>query len=158
MNPALGGPGVFPPLPSELTRLSSKGEAWPVSPRVEDRNRRSLYVFVRRNLRYPFFEAFDRPDTNVSCPRRPVTTIAPQALSLLNSRLATEAARAVADRAEAKPGASRDEKVELAYRLTLGRRPDEAERGLAREFLDSGAPLADLCLALINANEFLYID
>ncbi len=53
-------------------------------------NRRSLYVFVRRNLRYPFFEAFDRPDTNASCPRRPVTTIAPQALSLLNSRLSSD--------------------------------------------------------------------
>ena len=44
---------------------------------ARDRNRRSLYVFVRRNLRYPFFEAFDRPDTNASCPRRAVTTIAP---------------------------------------------------------------------------------
>ena len=104
LNPALGGPGVFPALPPELTKLSSKGAIWPVSARVEDQDRRSLYVFVRRNLRYPFFEAFDRPDTNASCPKRPVTTIAPQALSLLNSPLSSEAARALAARAEREAG------------------------------------------------------
>ena len=92
LNPAMKGPSVFPELPAELSKLSSKGAVWPVSPRLADRRRRSLYVFVRRNLRYPFFEVFDRPDTNASCPRRPVTTIAPQALSLLNSTLAREAA------------------------------------------------------------------
>ena len=90
LNPAMKGPSVFPELPSELSKLSSKGAVWPVSSRLADRRRRSLYVFVRRNLRYPFFEVFDRPDTNASCPQRPVTTIAPQALSLLNSSLADE--------------------------------------------------------------------
>ncbi len=70
LNPALGGPCVFPELPEELTKLSSKGKAWPVTPDPTARDRRSLYVFVRRNLRFPFFEVFDRPDTNASCPRR----------------------------------------------------------------------------------------
>ncbi len=98
LNSAMTGPSVFPELPPELSKLSSKGAVWPVSPRLSDRNRRSLYVFVRRNLRYPFFEVFDRPDTNASCPRRPVTTIAPQALSLLNSSLAHEAAGKLAER------------------------------------------------------------
>jgi hypothetical protein len=141
-----------------LTRLSSKGAVWPDSARIEDRHRRSLYVFVRRNLRYPFFEAFDRPDTNASCPRRPVTTIAPQALSMLNSPLASEAARAIAERAQGKGDTSRDGKIQRAYCLTLGHLPDEAERALAREFLDSGASFADFCLALINSNEFVYLD
>ena len=71
LNQAMGGPSVFPELPAELKRLSSKGAVWPVSPRRQDRERRSLYVFIRRNLRYPFFEVFDRPDTNASCPQRP---------------------------------------------------------------------------------------
>jgi hypothetical protein len=159
LNPALGGPGVFPPLPSELTKLSSKGAIWPVSPDARDENRRSLYIFVRRNLRYPFFEAFDRPDTNASCPRRPVTTTAPQALSLLNSRLSGESARALAMRVEQEEGAGFDAKVERVYRLTLGRRPDQAERSVAREFLSSGtASFAELCLALLNLNEFVYVD
>ncbi len=159
LNPALGGPGVFPPLPPELTKLSSKGAIWPVSARVADQNRRSLYVFVRRNLRYPFFEAFDRPDTNASCPKRPVTTIAPQALSLLNSPLSAEAAHALAARAEREAGKGVDARVERAYLLTLGRRPDPAERSLARDFLSNdGSSFADFCLALINLNEFVYVD
>jgi hypothetical protein len=110
-------------------------------------------------LRYPFFEAFDRPDTNASCPKRPVTTIAPQALSLLNSSLSSEAARALAERAGREAGASPDARVERAYLLTLGRRPDPEEKALARGFLASGAnSFADLCLALINLNEFVYVD
>ncbi len=159
LNPALGGPGVFPTLPPELTKLSSKGAIWPVSPRIADRYRRSLYVFVRRNLRYPFFEAFDRPDTNASCPKRPVTTIAPQALSLLNSPLSSGAARALAEWLESRAGGSLDAKIEHAYLLALGRRPDEEEKSLARSFSSThGASFFDFCLALINLNEFVYID
>ena len=77
----------------------------------------------------PFFEAFDRPDTNASCPKRPVTTIAPQALSLLNSPLSSDAAHALAARAEREAGPDIDAKVERAYLLTLGRRPDDEESG-----------------------------
>jgi len=159
LNPALGGPGVFPPLPSELIKLSSKGAIWPVSADARDQNRRSLYIFIRRNLRYPFFEAFDRPDTNASCPRRPVTTTAPQALSLLNSRLSGESARALAMRVEREEGAGFDARVERAYLLALGRRPDQAERSLAREYLSSDTvSFAEFCLALLNLNEFVYVD
>jgi hypothetical protein len=158
LNAALGGPGVFPPLPSELTKLSSKGAVWPVSPRAEDRNRRSRYVFIRRNLRYPFFESFDRPDTNVSCPRRPVTTIAPQALSLLNSPLSSQAAAALAERTEREAGASLSKRIEHAYLLALGRRPDADEQRLAYEFLACGGSFTDYCLVLLNLNEFVYVD
>ena len=103
LNPALGGPGVFPPLPAELTKLSSKGAIWPVSatgrgPRLAAASMSSSGA----TCAIPFFEAFDRPDTNASCPRRPVTTIAPQALSLLNSPLAPDAAAALADRVDAR--------------------------------------------------------
>src|SRR6202023_3178688 len=131
LNPAIGGKSVFPELPAELTRLSSKGKIWPVSTRQEDRDRRSLYVFTRRNLRYPFFEAFDRPDTNASCPRRAVTTIAPQALSLLNGKLALDSSRALADRVGREAGADNAARVDRAYRLALGRSPDPLEKRLA---------------------------
>ncbi len=160
LNPAMGGPGVFPELPAELTKLSGKGAAWPVSPREEDRVRRSLYVFVRRNLRYPFFEAFDRPDANASCPRRAVTTIAPQALSLLNGRISADAARALAGRVAREAGPEAAARVDRAYRLALGRGPDPSERQMAGSFLADGGEsgLADLCLALLNLNEFVYVD
>jgi hypothetical protein len=159
LNPALGGPCVFPELPTELTRLSSKGAIWPVSPRAEDRDRRSLYVFTRRNLRYPFFEAFDRPDTNASCPRRAQTTIAPQALSLLNGGLAVGSARALADRVAREAGPDPTDRIDRAYRLAIGRPPDPVEARLAGDFLrDDSASLVDLCLALLNLNEFVYVD
>ncbi|CAN5775288.1 PSD1 and planctomycete cytochrome C domain-containing protein [soil metagenome] len=162
LHPELGGPPVFPELPPELTKLSSKGAIWPVSPRAEDRNRRGLYVFVRRNLRYPFFEAFDRPDTNASCPQRSVTTIAPQALALLNDPIAHQAANALAERVEREAGPGLADRIARAYRLALGRDPDEQERRIAEEFLksegDEAAAWTNFCLALLNVNEFVYLD
>jgi hypothetical protein len=155
LDRAIGGPSVFPQLPPELKRLSSKGAVWPVTARDDDRERRSLYVFVRRNLRFPFFEVFDRPDTNASCPRRAVTTIAPQALSLLNSRLAHDSARALAARAA---GPDRDETIERIARLVFGRAPDSTERRIMSEFLRGDGSLIHLCLGLLNTNEFIYID
>jgi hypothetical protein len=158
LSPSIGGPPVFPELPAELTRLSSKGQVWPVSRSDEARARRSLYVFVRRNLRYPFFEAFDRPDTNASCPRRSTTTIAPQALTLLNSRIALEAAEGLASRCVTEAGPDVDAQIRVAFHLAYGRSPDTAENDLARRFLERDPSLAHFCLALINANEFVYID
>ena len=70
--------------------------------------------------RYPFFEVFDRPDTNVSCPQRPNTTIAPQALSLMNSPLAHAAAKALVTRAVREAGPDRDGRVEIISRLIFG--------------------------------------
>src|SRR5262249_30880068 len=148
----------FPELPAELTKLSSKGAVWPVSKTAEERSRRSLYVFIRRNLRYPFFEAFDRPDTNASCPRRSVTTIAPQALTLLNSTSAHEAAASLASRAARDPGPASDARVRRVFRLAYGREPDGDELRIALAFLDRDPSLAHRCLAVINANEFVYLD
>jgi hypothetical protein len=158
LNLTFGGTCVFPELPDELTKLSNKGAVWPVSPSVADRHRRSLYVFLRRNLRYPFFESFDRPDTNASCARRVSTTIAPQALSLLNGKLARDAARAFAKRLEQECGDPHNVKIERAYVLALGRPPEDVERRLAREFLSRGGTWTDYALALMNLNEFVYVD
>ena len=158
LNQTMSGPSVFPDLPPELKLLSSKGAVWPVSPEIQDRERRSLYVFVRRNLRYPFFEVFDRPDTNASCPQRAVTTIAPQALSLLNSQLAHDSARDLAARAARDAGPDRRKRVERISLVVFGRLPDAAERLMMSEFLTRDDSLAHLCLALLNTNAFIYID
>jgi hypothetical protein len=158
LNREMGGPCIFPKLPEELAKLTTKGIAWPVSDHARDRNRRSVYVFVRRNLRYPFFEAFDRPDTNTSCPRRPVTTIAPQALTLLNSDLSNDAAQALAARIVHEAGRQQDAQIDRVYRLLFARPPDAVEKRLALDFLARSAGLASYCRALLNANEFIYID
>jgi hypothetical protein len=158
LSPTIGGPPVFPELPVELTKLSSKGAIWPVSKTAEERSRRSLYVFVRRNLRYPFFEAFDHPDTNASCPQRSVTTIAPQALTLLNSAIAHESADALAARVVREAGPDRDAQIRRTFRLAYGRDPDGSETQLAQGFLARDPSLVHFCLAVLNANEFVYVE
>ncbi|MFT5093812.1 MAG: hypothetical protein ACI93T_002642 [Porticoccaceae bacterium] len=160
-----GGPGIRPPLPDELVHTLLKNQ-WPVSKDSADYTRRSIYLFVRRNLRYPLFEAFDKPDTNFSCPRRNESTIAPQALMLLNSKLSLDAAKALTASIEEtarESSADAKHKIELAYLRTLSRNPSSDELSLASKFLRSPsgeepAALTDLCLALFNLNEFLYVD
>uniref|UniRef100_A0A7C4LIX9 DUF1553 domain-containing protein n=1 Tax=Schlesneria paludicola TaxID=360056 RepID=A0A7C4LIX9_9PLAN len=151
-----GGPGVRPPLPAELVSTLLKNQ-WTVSPNVEDHHRRSIYLFVRRNLRYPLFEAFDRPDTNHSCPQRSRSTVAPQALVLMNGELAADLAKALADRLQADHPAAPEVQIASAYRRCLGRFPTPSEKERAAVFVQQEG-LASFCLALFNLNEFLYID
>jgi hypothetical protein len=147
----MGSPGVFPPLPEELFK-GAKG--WRASSDPSAAHRRSLYIFARRNLRYPFLEVFDQPDSNLSCSRRERSTTAPQALTLLNAPAVQEAARACAVRVE-RESPSTDGRITAAYRLALARDPTSSERALAREFL-AEAPLRELFRALFNVNEFVY--
>ena len=88
----VGGPSVFPDLPAGV---ETRG-GWTRSSSQADRDRRSIYVFSRRNLKYPLFEAFDAPDTNTTCPERNITVNAPQALMLLNSDLVLDQSRSFA--------------------------------------------------------------
>ncbi len=157
LNRQPGGPGFRPPLPDELVRTLLKSQ-WPVTPEVEQHRRRSVYLFARRNLRYPLFEAFDKPDSNASCPRRNVSTIAPQALLLLNADDSVVAARRLAERIEKQTGSDRRAAVELVYRQILNRQPTVEDVRDANQFLTSDSALADLCLALFNLNEFVYLD
>ena len=85
----------------------------------------------RRNLRYAFLEAFDLPDSNLSCPKREKSTTAPQALALLNSPEAMAAAKSLAERVT-KEGKTDAERIDRAYRLTLGRPPTAKEIERAR--------------------------
>ncbi len=128
------GPGVMPPLPPEVRR-SIRKDHWKVTPDENEHRRRSIYLFVRRNLRYPFFEVFDAPDRLVSCARRERTTIAPQSLALLNSELSLEAAQFTAGRVLARAGSDRSAQIDAAFELVLGRPPRESERADCRESL-----------------------
>jgi hypothetical protein len=160
LNDRAGGPGVYPELPAELNVAKA---AWPVSAEAAERNRRSVYVFAKRNLRYPLLSTFDVPDANETCARRFQTTTAPQALMLLNGKVALDVARAFAGRVLAEVGGDPARVVERAYRLAVGRSPDEGERKIMLAFLAKGKAafaeaVADLCHALLNVNEFIYVD
>jgi len=153
LNPKMGGPGVFPPIPAELFEGAA---GWKVSEDERDHRRRSIYIFARRNLRYPFLEVFDAPDSNLSCAQRGQSTTAPQSLTLLNAEAVLEACRATARRA-GEGGVSQADQVRRAYRLILGRAPSGEEMDLALAFLEA-SPMEELCRALFNLNAFVYVD
>jgi hypothetical protein len=179
----VGGPSVYPELPSEL---KSSAKNWPVSKDAAERYRRSVYVGVRRNLRYPIFTAFDAPDASETCARRFTTTTAPQSLLLLNDNLIIDTGRTFAVRVLRDAGPDPTALIDHAFRLAVGRIPSGEERQDLRSFLDRQTALcrdllrgpkpptppaapagtdpalalatADLCHALFNLNEFLYVD
>jgi hypothetical protein len=165
LNRTVAGPSVFPPIPADITRVSKN---WSVSDNRAEHGRRSIYIFARRNLRYPFLEAFDSPDSNFSCPERGRSTTAPQSLTLLNSEMVLEAARQTAAELQTE-SSSPQQQIQQAYRLILGRAPTAEEAALSRPFLDastarsqkanpSQAGLTELCRALFNLNAFVYAD
>ncbi len=155
---AAGGPGVRVPLePAVYDLIFTEQEPdglWPVTPDSAQHTRRSLYLFAKRNVRQPLFEAFDQPDTLGPCNGRAVSTFAPQALILMNGPFARAQAKALSERLA---NLSSAERVDGLYRRTLGRLPSEAERRIAESFLVGGGPLDDLCLALFNVNDFVYV-
>ncbi len=153
LNPKLGGPSVFPPIPKEIFQGAA---GWTTNSDPRDHARRSLYIFGRRNLRFPFLEVFDAPDNNLSCPARDRSTTAPQSLTLLNADEVLHAAERTAQRLEAEAN-STEARITLAYRLIVGRSPSAKERNLSAEFL-TRSPLNELCRALFNLNSFVYVE
>ena len=67
----------------------------------------------------PMLESFDYTSTAESLGVRPVTTVAPQALTLLNSRFMREQAAAFADRVIREAGSDEEAQIERAFRLAL---------------------------------------
>jgi hypothetical protein len=160
LNLKAGGPGVFPELPPELQKSSP---AWKPTADAAERNRRSVYVFVKRNLRYPLFTLFDAPDRNETCSRRFATTTAPQALALMNDTVVLGMAKAFAARVSKEAGAGQEKRMDRAFALACGRPATAEERTAMQGFLKrhpgtEDAALFDLCHALLNLNEFLYVD
>lgn len=159
INFKMHGPSIFPELPAEL-----KQGGWTVSAEGE-RNRRSIYVYVKRNLRYPLFTAFDAPDRCETCSQRFVTTTAPQALMLLNEKLIVDQAQKFAERVMKEADDKPDAIIDAAYRIALGRSPQSEERTALRSFLqkqpakgDFKQSVVDMCHSLLNLNEFVYVD
>jgi hypothetical protein len=153
LNKKMAGPSVLPPLPPEAA-VATKD--WKASADSAEHVRRSVYIFARRNLRFPFLEPFDVPDSNQSCPKREQSTTAPQALVLLNASDVSAAAKALAARVEREATTIEDRTMRI-YRLTLGRTPTAVELRISREFL-AESPLHEFCRALFNVNEFVYLD
>lgn len=161
INLKQGGPGVRPPLPPELVSTLLRNQ-WNVTEDTSEHTRRSIYVFARRNLRYPVFEVFDRPSANASCAVRGSSTTAPQSLHLINSEFSMTISRAMAQ-SVMQQHSSTDEQIDAAFVRTFARPPRAGEREDVLLFLSESEGtslqrMTHLCLSLINSNEFVFID
>ena len=165
LNREMGGRGVFPTLPPEVLATQSRpGLGWGKSSAAEQ-SRRSVYVYVKRTLGVPLLETFDFASPDTPTASRAVTTIAPQALILLNSSFMDQQSAALAERLLREGGSKPEVNVERLFRLALGRRPTSKERRIALAYLarqtravSSRHALAQLCKVVLNLNEMVYVD
>jgi len=159
LNPEMGGPSVFPPLPADLADFARYGRTggvmWEPNEKEEDARRRSVYIFQRRSLPLPLMASFDATPFSESCERRSSTTTPLQALGMMNGTLVQEEAGHLAARIRKEAGEERSLQLQKAFETVLGRLPAPGE---VKKFSAFGGPLASICLVLLNSNEFLYLE
>jgi hypothetical protein len=183
LNSKMAGPSVLPPLPPNMN--VSRRWGWETTSDPAEQNRKSVYIFVRRNVLYPMLQEMNSPDTLRSCAQRDSTVTAPQALTLLNSDLVLGWAQGFSSRVLKEAGSSVPAQIDYAYRLAYSRPPTASEKDTALtffgrhegivekriaadekvalpEFMPEGVDkahavaLVDFCQMLLNSNEFVY--
>ncbi len=137
LNPKVGGPSVYPPIPQFLTQppASYGPKVWPEST-GPDRYRRSLYVFRFRSIPYPALQAFDSPTGDFACVKRSRSNTPIQALTAMNEPIFVEAAQAFGLRILRDGGETDRERIAFAFRLCVSRSPSEAETAIVMELLE----------------------
>ena len=169
---------------SDRLRLTPYGPADPVEARsdglvisqpTQGSWRRSVYVIQRRTQPLTILGTFDRPQMNPNCVERVNSTVAPQALHLLNNKMIHDLSVAFAGRVKKVAGNDRQAQVTQTYLIALSRNPSQAELDLSLRYLDkltsqwkqeqpektAEAPqraLENFCHAVINLAAFIYID
>ncbi len=156
LDRTLGGPSMFPYIDPDLFEVSSQRN-WPGKPDSDPATwRRSIYVFSKRSIRYPFFEAFDQPNLINSTDRRHRSTVAPQALLLMNNGFVLLQSEQFAKRLRSEAGNRhrRSGRARFPHRIgATARRRSSASKPIAFVRQDG---LAAFCHALFNLNEFVY--
>jgi hypothetical protein len=135
-----------------------------------DTRRRSVYLPVVRNHLFDMFELFDGTDASVTNGDRATTTVAPQALFMLNGEIVLSAARDLAARLLDRPGLDDPARVALLYETAYARPPAPAEVQRAVSYLgrvgrvlnDEGKPTPldawqALCQVVLASNEFVTV-
>jgi mono/diheme cytochrome c family protein len=138
----------------------------------ESSRRRSIYFTIKRSQLIPLMVLFDSPEPLQGIGARSATTIAPQALALMNNARIRDCARAVSDRLSAGGEQALEQQIRGGYRLVLLREPDSQELRDSQSFIQAQvdsyratgradaqkAALADFCQALLNLNEFVFVE
>ena len=160
LNLKAGGPSYMVPIDRELVLMLKRPQYWVPTRDKTEYDRRTIYMIYKRNLRLPFNEVFDAPDTLLSCARRDQSTHAPQALEMLNGKTSNDLAASFAQRLMKEP--SPRQRVNAAWRLAAGRAPNADEMARALQFLDDSADdpakVKEFALAMFNLNAFLYVN
>jgi mono/diheme cytochrome c family protein len=133
LNQKIGGPSVYPPIPSNVGDTAYGGFSWPET-KAADRYRRGMYTFSKRSLPFPSLAAFDTPSGEVSCPRRVRSNTPLQALTTLNEKAFVEAAQALAMRVMKEGGTNDQGRLAYAFELCTGRKPDPIETEKLQQF------------------------
>ena len=132
-------------------------------------NYRSIYLPIYRAALPEVLDTFDAADPDFVTGDREVTTVAPQALFMMNSPFVIDQAGRTASRIETESHAGVPGEVNLAYRLVLGRQANDLEHSRAVAFISSFArdersahashdALAAFCQALYASAEFRYVN
>jgi hypothetical protein len=177
LNPEMFGPAFKARVAPEAIQARNMKDPYPKDLKdTPATRRRSVYMFHKRVVQQPLMQAFDGPDAQASCGRRENTTVAPQALALLNDDFVRARAMDFARRVEKEAVAQTEAQVHLAWRLALGREPSPGELDWATAFINAqiqqrstrepdkphtharGLVLADFCQAIFALNEFIYVD
>jgi hypothetical protein len=138
----------------------------------ENSQHRSIYFTVKRSKLVPMMQVFDAPEGLVSVGERPTTTIAPQALLLMNNPQVRSCARGFARRIAPDARTTPDDAVRAGYLTALARFPSPEESADAAAFIKQQTELyqaagkrdsrelavADFCQVLMGLNEFVYVD
>jgi hypothetical protein len=176
LDRSIYGPPMYPLVSREA--LESHADKVSIWPAYDERSaaRRTVYAFTKRSLVVPMLEVLDFCDTTRSSPKRSVTTVPTQALTLYNSGFSMQQASHFARRLQSEAGDDLDGQIELAWRLALCRRPTTDEVMAMRQFVadeieqlrtESGArsevelmeaARVQLCRSLFSLNEFVYPD
>lgn len=145
-----------------------------VNPAIYNSRRRSIYLPVVRSALFEVFTAFDFADPSSLAGQRDQTTVAPQALFMMNSPFVLEQVHRLAEQLLATPETSPTNRLRQLYNLAYSRDPLQSEELRAMEYLGRvraemshvEAATADievrawisLCRAVLSANEFVYVE
>jgi mono/diheme cytochrome c family protein len=149
----MGGPGfdLFEPNSNYVKVYTPKKEFGPAE------FRRMIYQSKPRMQLDDTFGAFDCPDAGQIAPKRNVSTTPLQALNLLNSRFMLQQAGYFAKRVGADAGTEPGAQVKRCFALAFQRSPSEKELAAAIKLVKEHGLVA-LCRAVLNANEFVFVD
>ena len=174
LNSLMHGPGIKPRMRAELISASQRNK-WPeITTENPTHWRRSVYIYVKRQLLMPMMELFDSPATTDSCSVRSTSVVPTQALILMNDEFIEDQAAYLARRSGSQSAVELAAVIDQAHRLTLARAPSPSRLNRAIGFVeqqtatyrDDGLQaeaarhkaLTDLCHVLLNSSEFVFVE